>query len=98
MRKPSRTVYEGIKAYNFYAETTSKFSPDDKTVHGDRKYTGFGEEYTNIGGWWLEKPDVWIAYDFTDGDEVFIEEFDSKEEAQKYAAGIMALTRDGIEI
>lgn len=92
-RKIIRTVYEGIKAYNFYQKATN--TNKESEFH---KFTGFGPDFANVGGWWLEKEGLWIAYDFTNGEEVFIEEFDDQREAIKYASGVMARTKGGMEI
>lgn len=86
-----RKVLAEAEAYEFYREATK----DDVFTYPDNTYQ-------SIGGWWEEidekgKP-VWIAYDFTSGNEVFIEDFLDKQEAIKYASGIIATTKSGQEI
>lgn len=92
MRTYTRIVYEGIKAYNFYINATKT---DKEHCF---KLNGFGPEFANVGGWWLEKEGLWMAYDFTNGEEVFLEEFDNQTEAIKYASGVLARTKDGLKI
>ena len=79
------------EAYEFYLEATK-----------DMMFTYPDNTFEGIGGWWEEidknGDPVWIAYDFTSGNEVFIEEFSDKSEAIKYASGIIATTKDGTEI
>lgn len=86
-----RQVLEGVVAFAFYKEVTRGGT-----------YTFDHTKYQAIGGYWLESasdaPEVWVAYDFTSGNEVFIEEFSDKEEAIKYASGIIATTKSGQEI
>lgn len=82
-----RTLLKGKAAEIFYKASTNTLGAE----HNDDKYTGFGNDYNGIGGYYLsEIPGRWIAYDFCSGDEVFIEEFDELDEAIKYASGIEA--------
>jgi hypothetical protein len=69
-----------------------------KAATADYKFTDFGESFEYIGGYWLEPNGVYCAYDFTNGFEVYIEDFDDRSEAIKYASGIMARTICGTKI
>lgn len=86
--KQTRIVLHGEAAKLFYLTATK-----------DHKFTGFSNDFVGIGGYYLsEVPSVYIAFDFTNGEEVFIEEFEDIEEAKKYATGIEARTKDGVII
>ena len=61
----------------------------------DYKFTDFGDSFKDIGGYWLDSDGVYCAYDFTNGFEVYIEDFDDIIEAIKYASGIIAHTNYG---
>lgn len=63
------------------------------------KFTNFGTSFSGIGGYYKEVINpLYIAFDFTNGKEVFMENFTDKEEAKKYAKGFLAKTVDNIEI
>ncbi len=61
------------------------------------EYKNLPKHLHNIGGIFLEGI-VILAFDTTNGNEAFIEEFSNYTEARKYASGEMATTREGVEI
>lgn len=87
-----RKVLAGLEALDFYVKATEN----------QNKFTFENNAYESIGGWWTTYDDEgrpeYTAYNFCSGNEVFIEDFWDKEEAIKYASGIIAVTKDGTEI
>ncbi len=83
-----RKILIGDEAKSFYTEATK-----------EGKFTEFGKEFAGIGGYFQsEYPSITIAFDFTNGHEVFTEEFDDEGEAVKYASGVEARTKDDLLI
>lgn len=89
--KKSRTILEGEAAKKFYTENSESRARTQENPFQDWPQL--------IGGWYQEEgfKKIWFAFDTTTG-EVFCENFDSIEEAKKFAAGEVATTIDGIEI
>lgn len=89
-----RRVYNGEKAKRLYNRYTQLVTPN-----GDHCFTDFGPPFDQVGGYWLDEASgFWVAFDFTDGYEVFIENFNNEQEAFKYASGEVATTADGLTI
>jgi hypothetical protein len=88
-----RRIYYGNEAIEMFDTMTSGRTQFSLWPSKMRKH---------IGGLFVERTRgddlVWTAYDFTDGTEVFIENFDDPLEAQKYAKGEMARTIDNLRI
>ena len=76
-----KNVFKGVTAYKVYMQLT-----EDNTVF-TWENTWDVEPRINIGGYFRENG-CWLAFDFTSGSEVFIEEFKSKRRAIRYATGI----------
>lgn len=81
-----RILLHGDKAQHFYKYATK----NDNYTFEDNKFKG-------IGGYFKEGNNL-VAYDFTNGHEVFIENFSNVIEAIKYASGIIATTKEGLII
>lgn len=71
----SRTLYTGDLAKLMYNTFTQNGA---RTTHIP--------EAANCGGYYKHE-DTYIAYDFTDGTEVFMEEINTESEAIRYALG-----------
>jgi len=86
-----RKVLTGEEAKAFYNTMTK----------GQTVFSQFNNRSAlmNCGGYWKnDGSDLYTAYDFTDGTEVFIEEFSDVAEAIKYANGEEAKTYQGVTI
>lgn len=77
-----------------FGEHAEKFWEDTYNIETGAKT---GKQYENIGGYWKDGT-IWMAFDYTNGDDCFQEEFADEEEAIKYASGIMAQTISGYKI
>ena len=82
----------GLDAKEFYEKAFAEFDPIEESCPIEQ------QKYLNqkIGGYW-EELGVWYAFD-NYSNNITIEEFDSKDEALKYASGLLATTKDGTQI
>lgn len=72
-----RVVLKNEAAKTFYEAATK-----------NDKYTQFGKSFARIGGYFYsEIPGIYVSYDFDNGQEVFVEDFDNIDHAIEYASG-----------
>lgn len=65
----------------------------------NEEYKKFPNSFRGIGGCFLsEKEGIYVGFDFTDGREVFVEDFDNMDEAIKFATGVDAVTINGNKV
>lgn len=75
----SRQLIRGKLAEKIYCEATD-----------NERLSGFGKTYAFLGGYFQsnDNPSILIAFDFTNGDEVYIEEFTDELCALRFALGV----------
>lgn len=90
-KKTKHKVLQDDEAKEYYKKATK-----------NHVYNFSHTDHEFVGGFWKEKlkngDDVYVASDFTNGHEVYIEEFSNKAQAVLYASGLLATTKDGVEI
>jgi hypothetical protein len=90
-----RTILYGAEAQSFYSVAILELE-----LRNDKKILTDNTTCLKVatGGYWLDtESNLFFAFDNWSHD-LTVEEFDSEEEASKYAYGILATTKDKVEI